>query len=132
MLDDLFSPASAGIARVALPVPVDRLFDYARPPDQAAKVGIGQRVRVPFEKRTLTGVIVELAAEPSRDARGRLRSLERVIDSEPVVSPSLVTILREEAAAVLSSVGIALAAAIPAGSAPRALRGTGLPPRARA
>ena len=131
MLDDLFSPASAGIARVALPVPVDRLFDYAIPPDQAAKVGVGHRVRVPFEKRTLTGVIVELAAEPSREARGRLRSLERVIDSEPVVSPSLVTILREEAAAVLSPVGIALAAAIPAGSAPRALRGTGLTPRGR-
>jgi primosomal protein N' (replication factor Y) len=131
MLDDLFSPTSAGIARVALPVPVDRLFDYAIPPAQAAMVGVGQRVRVPFESRSLTGVIVELAAQPSREARGRLRSIERVVDSEPVLPASLITILVEEAKAVLCPLGIALAAAIPAGSAPRALRGTGLTPRGR-
>jgi primosomal protein N' (replication factor Y) len=131
MLDDLFSPPAAGIARVALPVPVDRLFDYAIPAARAAEVGVGQRVRVPFETRTLTGVIVELVAQPSRGARGRLRSIERVIDSEPVLSPSLITILREEAEAVLCPLGIALAAAIPAGSAPRVLRGMGLTPRGR-
>jgi len=131
MLDDLFSPPSAGIARVALPVPVDRLFDYAIPPAQAARVGVGQRVRVPFESRSLTGVIVELAAQPSREARGRLRSIECVVDSEPVLPASLITILGEEAKAVLCPLGIALAAAIPAGSAPRTLQGTGLTPRGR-
>ena len=131
MLDDLFSPPAAGIARVALPVPVDQLFDYAIPPAQAAEVGVGQRVRVPFETRILTGVIIELAAQPSRDARGRLRSIERVVDSEPVLPASLITILREEARAVLCPLGIALAAAIPAGSAPRTLRGAGLTPRGR-
>ena len=131
MLDDLFSPTAAGIARVALPVPVDQLFDYAIPPAQAAKVGIGHRVRVPFESRVLTGVIVELAAQPSRGARGRLRSIERVVDSEPVLSASLITILGEEAKAVLCPIGTALAAAIPAGSAPRTLRGVGLTPRGR-
>jgi primosomal protein N' (replication factor Y) len=131
MLDDLFSPTAAGIARVALPVPVDRLFDYAIPPDQVTKAGVGHRVRVPFESRILTGVIVELATRPSREARGRLRSIERVVDSEPVLSASLITILGEEAEAVLCPLGIALAAAIPAGSAPRTLRGTGLTQRGR-
>jgi len=131
MLDDLFPPPAAGIARVALPVPVDQLFDYAIPPAQAEKVEVGQRVRVPFDTRILTGVIVELAAQPSRDARGRLRSIERVVDSEPVLPSSLITILREEAEAVLCPLGIALAAAIPAGSAPRTLRGMGLTPRGR-
>ena len=43
----------------------------------------------------------------------------------------MITILREEAEAVLCPLGIALAAAIPAGSAPRALRGMGLTPRGR-
>jgi len=131
MLDDLFSPPAAGIARVALPIPVDQLFDYAISPAQANQVGVGQRVRVRFETRTLTGVIVEVAAQPSREARGRLRSIERVIDSEPVLSPSLITILGEEAEAVLCPLGIALAAAIPAGSAPRTLRAMDLTPRGR-
>jgi primosomal protein N' (replication factor Y) len=131
MVDDLFSPPASGIARVALPVPVDQLFDYAIPPAQAGKVGVGQRVRVPFETRTLTGVIVDLADQPSRGARGRLRSIERVVDPEPVLSPSLITILREEAEAVLCPLGIALATAIPAGSAPRTLPGIELTPRGR-
>ncbi len=131
MVDDLFSPPAAGIARVALPVPVDQLFDYAIPAAEAAKVGVGQRVRVPFETRSLTGVVVELTAEPSAASRGRLRSIERVIDSEPVLSPSLIQILGEEAEAVLCPPGIALAAAIPAGSNPRTLQGIELTPRGR-
>jgi primosomal protein N' (replication factor Y) len=129
MLDDLFSSPAAGTARVALPVPVDRLFDYAIPSAEAAMVGVGHRVRVPFETRILTGVVVELVSQPSRAARRRLRSIERVLDSEPVLSPSMIDILREEAEAVLCPLGIALAAAIPAGSAPRTLRGMGLTPR---
>jgi len=131
MLDDLFSSPVAGTARVALPIPVDRLFDYAIPSEQEATVGVGHRVRVPFESRTLTGVVVELTSQPSRGARGRLRSIERVLDPEPVLSASMITILREEAKAVLCPLGIALAAAIPSGSAPRSLRGMGLTPRGR-
>ena len=131
MVDDLFSPPAAGIARVALPIPVDQLFDYAIPPTLAAEVGVGHRVRVPFETRRLTGVIVEIAARPSRGARRRLRSIENVIDSEPVLSAPLITILREEAEAVLCPLGIALAAAIPSGTAPRAVRGMELTPRGR-
>jgi len=129
MVDDLFSPPAAGIARVALPIPVDQLFEYAIPPTRDAEVGVGKRVRVPFETRMLTGVIVELAAQPSPGARRRLRSIEHVIDSEPVLSASLITILREEAESVLCPLGIALAAAIPRGSAPRLSRGMGLTPR---
>jgi primosomal protein N' (replication factor Y) len=131
MLDDLFSLPQVGIARVALPVPVDRLFDYAIPAALAPEVGVGHRVRVPFETRILTGVVVELAEHPSEEARGRLREIESVIDLEPVLSPSLITILREEAKAVLCSVGVALAAALPPGSAPSAVPGMALTPRGR-
>jgi primosomal protein N' (replication factor Y) len=129
MIDDLFSPPAAGIARVALPVPVDQLFEYAISAEQATTVGVGHRVRVPFESRNLTGVIVEMASPPSPGSGRPLRSIERVLDSEPVLSPSMITILGEEAKAVLCPLGIALASAIPAGSAPRALRAVGLTPR---
>ncbi len=54
---------------------------------------------------------------------GRLRSIERVIDSEPILSPSLIAMLGEEAKAVLCPLGIALAAAIPAGRASKDIAG---------
>jgi primosomal protein N' (replication factor Y) len=116
-------------ALVALPVPVDRLFDYAVPADLDAAAQPGCRVMVPFGQRRLSGVIVErrLPVDP-----GRLRSLQRVLDPEPVVSPSLIQILRDLAAEVFCPVGIALSAALPAGTAPRAQVRWALTPRGRA
>ena len=43
--------------RLALDVPLPRLFDYACPEDLAAPVGA--RVVVPFGRRHLVGVVVE-------------------------------------------------------------------------
>ena len=116
-------------ALVALPVPVDRLFDYAVPADLDAAAQPGCRVMVPFGQRRLSGVIVErrLPENP-----GRLRPLQRVLDPEPVVSPSLIQILRDLAAEVFCPVGIALAAALPAGTAPRTQVRWALTPRGRA
>ena len=47
------------MARVALPVPIDELFDYAVPPALAAAAQPGCRVRVRLRRRPLVGVIVE-------------------------------------------------------------------------
>ena len=106
------------VARVALPIAVDELFDYAIPPALEALAGPGCRVRVRFGPRRLVGVIVELSDEPR--FAGRLRPLEHVLDAEPAIQPQLLGILREEAAEILCPVGIALATATPAGSVPRA------------
>jgi primosomal protein N' (replication factor Y) len=121
--------ATGGVARVALPVPADELFDYAVPPSLDAAARPGCRVRVRLGARTLVGIIAERAAE-ARFA-GRLRPLEAVLDAEPALPPSLLAILREEAAEILCPVGLALAAAPPAGSTPRLLRGWSLTPRGR-
>jgi primosomal protein N' (replication factor Y) len=130
MTQPLFAPAADRVVRVALPVPADDLFDYAVPTRIASRARPGCRVQVPFGRRTLTGVIVE-RSEPGRFG-GRLRSVAKVVDPEPVLSESMLTILREEAAAILCPVGLALAAALPPGSAPRLARGYGLTPRGRA
>jgi primosomal protein N' (replication factor Y) len=116
-------------ALVALPVPVDRLFDYAVPADLDAAAQPGCRVMVPFGQRRLSGVIVERRLPESP---GRLRPLQRVLDPEPVVSPSLIQILRDLAVEVFCPVGIALSAALPAGTAPRAQVRWALTPRGRA
>jgi len=116
---DLFAPAASGVVRVALPVPEDRLFDYAVPPAWADRAEPGRRALVPLGGRRTTGVIVECADAPSPEARGKLRPLEQIVDPEPVISTDLLEILRAEAEALLCPLGIALAAALPAGSAPR-------------
>ena len=119
---DLFAAPAAGpprVARVALPVAVDRLFDYAVPPELAAEVEVGRRVRVKFLRRSLVGVVTALTDAPEAPSRP-LRPLEKVLDPAPAIAPALLDILREEAEHVLCPLGLALAAALPPGSLPRA------------
>lgn len=44
---------------------LDREFDYAIPESLSPDVAVGTRVRVPFAGRLLSGVVVDLATEPS-------------------------------------------------------------------
>jgi len=117
------------VARVALPVPIDELFDYAVPTALAAAAQPGCRVRVRLRRRPLVGVIVERCATSA--FTGRLAPLEQLLDPEPVLSSSLLSVLREAAVECLCPIGIALATALPAGSAPRSARGFALTPRGR-
>ncbi len=129
MLQPLFAPEGDSIARVALPVPVDELFDYSIPPALVDAVRPGCRVQVPFRDRRLVGVVVSLA----RDSvfAGRLHAIESAIDPEPVLSPEMMSILRDTAHDVLCPIGIALNSALPAGSAPRIAKGYSITPRGR-
>jgi primosomal protein N' (replication factor Y) len=118
MPDPLFAGPLRGAARVALPVPIDSLFDYAIPEGIDDQALVGCRVVVPFAGRSLTGLIVE---RPSVDEVGSrdLLEVERMIDSAPVLSATMMDILRETAASVLCPVGTAMVTALPPGSAPR-------------
>jgi primosomal protein N' (replication factor Y) len=129
---DLFETAPSGVVRVALPVPVDQLFDYEVPEDLAREAEVGRRVRAPFGSRRLTGVIVELGAEPGAKERQRLRKLDAILDPTPALPAALLAALIEEARATLCPVGIALAAALPPGAAPQSERGFALTARGRA
>jgi len=115
----LSAPDASGVVRIALPVPEDRLFDYAVPAALADQAEPGRRALVPLGGRRVTGVIVERADAPSPEARGKLRVLAQIVDPEPVLAPELLKVLRDEARALLCPIGVALQAALPAGSAPR-------------
>jgi primosomal protein N' (replication factor Y) len=128
---DLFERAPLHVVRVALPVPVDRLFDYEVPEDLAREAEVGRRVRAPFGGRRLTGVIVETGAEPGGPGPGRLRKLEAILDPTPALPGPLLAALVEEAAALLCPVGVALAAALPPGAAPQSEAGFALTARGR-
>jgi len=105
-------------AAVALPVPIDALFDYEVPAHLDAAARPGCRVLAPFGPRRLVGVVV--ARRPPPASVEFLRPLARVLDGEPALSEAMMQILREEAEEVLCPVGLALAAALPAsaGTAP--------------
>src|SRR5262245_51760342 len=97
----LFAAAGrpALVARVALPIAVDELFDYAVPAELDAAARPGCRVRVRLGRRTVVGVIAE-RPEAAR-YEGELRPIEELLDAEPAIQASLLAVLREEAAELL-------------------------------
>ncbi|MDD9802750.1 MAG: primosomal protein N' [Deltaproteobacteria bacterium] len=118
----------AAVARVALPLPLDRLFDYAVPAALSNAAQAGCRVRVSAGRRRLNGIIVERVCDSQEP---KLREIEAVLDAEPVLTAALLGVLRAEAEALLCPIGIALRAALPPGSAPRISRGFAATPRGR-
>src|SRR5262245_55553377 len=68
------------IVRVALDVPLPKLFDYRA--EDAARTDIGCRILVPFGRKWLVGLIVEVAAESAVPA-SRLRPAEKILRDAP-------------------------------------------------
>jgi len=130
MAESFFEQNHGGIARVALPIPVDRLFDYRLPAgSDPAEALIGRRVLVRFSGRSLVGVVVEAPETPEHD--GPLEPIGRVIDEEPVIGAALLGTLREAARRAVCPLGLAVVPALPPGSAPRMVRQLHLTARGR-
>src|SRR4030081_2331098 len=64
------------LLRVALDVPLPKLFDYRS--EDATRADIGCRVLVPFGKKRLVGLIWDVATK-SKVADSRLRSVEKIL-----------------------------------------------------
>ncbi len=119
--------------RVALPVPVDSLFDYAVPEALAQDARPGHRVLVAFSGRRLAGLIVEAVPDDASGIAAReLSSIERVLDKQPVVSLEMISLLSQAARDSLCPVGLALHHALPPGTSPRVVHRLGLTRRGRA
>lgn len=78
------------IARVALPVPLDKQFDY-QIPSHLFPI-IGGRVSVPFGRQTLVGVVTALVNE-SEFGFDKLKPIKQVLDSQPVWPDTLYSLL---------------------------------------
>jgi primosomal protein N' (replication factor Y) (superfamily II helicase) len=87
------------LLRVAMPVPLRRLFDYLAPPDCTDDaLQPGCRVRVPFGKgRTLVGMIVERPTRSDVPQASLKRALAAPDDSPLVPPPHLGFLLRASA-----------------------------------
>ncbi len=99
------------ILRVALAVPLDRLFDYRAGDDGDALPG--SRVLVPFGRRDTVGIVVE-RADASELPADRLKTARRVLDTTPLIDAELMTTLRRAARYYQHPLGEVLHTALPA------------------
>ncbi|HET9472420.1 MAG TPA: DEAD/DEAH box helicase family protein, partial [Steroidobacteraceae bacterium] len=110
------------IVRVALDTPLRRLFDYL--PGEGESPQPGARVRVPFGRQRLIGV-VHSWADASEVPREKLKPLLAVIDDTPVIDAGVMDLIEFAAQYYHHPVGEVMAAALPklarTGAASRAL-----------
>lgn len=78
------------IARVALPVPLDKQFDYLVP--SGCFPVVGGRVSVPFGRQTLIGVVTEFISQ-SDLALNQLKAIDQVVDNQPLWRDELYRLL---------------------------------------
>ena len=84
------STPPARIVRVAVPVPLHRLFDYSVPEELPMPVA-GARVVVPFAGRKLVGMVSALNPE---DAHDKVRPILQILDEENVLGAEVLEIGR--------------------------------------
>jgi len=102
------------ILRVAVPTPLHRRFDYLPPGDVAlTALQPGQRVRVPFGRRTVIGVLLEVVTH-SDIAQAKLKRALAVLDDAPVVNADILAMVSWASRYYQYPVGEAFAAALPA------------------
>lgn len=99
------------IVRVALDVPLSTLFDYLV--DADLSVDIGQRVLVPFGRKHVVGIVMELA-ESSGLAVERIKSVVQVMAEVPPLPSELLTLLRFCSDYYHHPLGMTVMAALPA------------------
>lgn len=79
----------APILRLALPSPLRRLFDYRAPPGvPLAALQPGVRLRVPFGRREVIGILVQ-RVEHSEVPEDKLKSAKELLDTHPPLPEKL-------------------------------------------
>lgn len=104
--------AQHNLIRVAVPVPLRRLFDYL--PAGGPLPAPGCRCEVAFGNRRLIGVVWEIAAPGDTDQPlNKLRPIERVLDSRPVLDSDLRELCQRAATYYQHPIGEVLQTALP-------------------
>jgi len=103
---------STPILNIAVNVPLSRVFDYL-PPENGALPAPGSRVWVPFGRRQQVGLVLS-HAERSELPAGRIRHCNAAIDSESLLSPEDLWLIRFTSDYYHHPIGEVVAAALPA------------------
>jgi primosomal protein N' (replication factor Y) len=96
---------------VAVPAPLYQRFDYAFPVAWRGQILPGARVRVPFGRQHLTGIILD-RPRPASDDRP-CKPIEAVLDSEALIPRDLLALCEFAARYYQYPLGEVLAAALP-------------------
>jgi primosomal protein N' (replication factor Y) len=121
------------VFRVALDMPLRRVFDYLAPkgsampaepgaagtaegggaePVEGHRIQPGSRVRVPFGRQRLVGVVMEVADSSDLPA-DRLKPILEVLDRQPILDPAALGLLRWAAEYYHHPLGEVISAAMP-------------------
>ena len=99
------------LIQVALPSPLRQVFDY-RVPDGIAMPAAGVRVRVPFGRQQLIGLVTAEVAQ-SDVPSAKLKAVSEVLDAEPALPPTLWALARWAATYYQHPLGDALSQMLP-------------------
>ncbi len=105
---------------VALPVPLHRTFTYSIPENLGGSVAPGCRVAVPFGRRALVGVVLELAGQAP--AETQIKEVAQVLDAVPALPAPLLELGRWMAGYYLAPPGEVFRAMLPPAVEVRAQR----------
>ena len=102
---------SRAFCNVALPVPLRTLFTYAIPSHLQDSLQPGHRVLVPFRKKSLVGVIVELT--DTAPANTKIREISKPLDLQPALTPKLIQLAQWLANYYVAPIGEVFRAMLP-------------------
>jgi len=102
---------SSPFCNVALAVPLRTTFTYAVPEAMRGTVQPGSRVLVPFRRKTMVGVVVELVESPPPGTK--IREITRILDFIPALTPKLIELAQWIAGYYLPPVGEVFRAMLP-------------------
>jgi len=105
------SASIPSFVRIAVPSPLYRLFDYSWP--YAEKPVPGQRVTVPFGKRSVVGIVV-LGIDSTEVPANKLRRVTRLHEATPLLPQDLMELLQWASRYYQHPPGEVLATALPA------------------
>lgn len=98
------------IVKVALDVPLDRLFDYL---SDTGAISVGQRVLVPFGRRSQIGIAMGLSKSSDIPIE-KLKSVQQVFLNEPLLDAEILKLIQFSAEYYQYPLGQALLSALPA------------------
>jgi len=101
------------ILRIALPLPLRRLFDYLPPQDIDFKnLKPGVRICVPFQSRTLTGILISIEKNSDLPYE-KLKCALAILDEQPILTEDVYKLCHFASEYYHYSLGDVLATAMP-------------------
>jgi len=106
-------PEPQKFARVVIPSPLNQPLIYSIPEALGDQLAPGARVLIPLQKRTMTGVVLEILGE---NPRPQAREILAVLDDQPILDLGLLKLAQWISQYYLVSLGEVLATMLPPNS----------------